>query len=49
MDTIHLDMNKELMFDLTHLNKKGAFDVSIELSQKIKIKEPVLYRIEWRD
>ena len=49
LDTIHLDLNKELMYDLTHLNKKGAFDVSMELSEKIKIKEPVLYRIQWRD
>lgn len=40
IDTLHLDTNKQVMHDLTHLNNYGAKQVSIFLSENIIQNEP---------
>lgn len=50
LDTLVLDPNMELMYDLTHLNEKGACEVSMKLGVKIKENNEIMfYQILWRD
>ena len=47
VDTIFLDRNVEVMYDLTHLNELGAAQVSEKLGGKIRNQEEVtLYIIK---
>ncbi|WP_154855446.1 hypothetical protein [Cyclobacterium xiamenense] len=50
IDTVYLNKDINVMFDLSHLNEKGATLVAGCLgSSLISSEQPAMYVIHWRD